>query len=81
MIAQKTVSRDPLRALPTDVSQRIFSQLSIRDLSRCSRVSKKWNKSQTLNYGEHYSAAGEGAGLLTQGLHSVVPTLSEGELP
>ncbi|EIW65205.1 uncharacterized protein TRAVEDRAFT_160063 [Trametes versicolor FP-101664 SS1] len=50
MTAQKTVSRDPLRALPTDVSQRIFSQLSIRDLSRCSRVSKKWNKSQTLNY-------------------------------
>ncbi|EPQ61174.1 hypothetical protein GLOTRDRAFT_69463 [Gloeophyllum trabeum ATCC 11539] len=43
-------SSDPLRAFPTDVSQRIFSQLSIRDLARCSRVSRKWNKSQTLNY-------------------------------
>ncbi|KAH9939010.1 uncharacterized protein BXZ73DRAFT_44252 [Epithele typhae] len=43
-------TRDPLRALPTDVAQRIFSQLSIRELSRCSRVSKKWSKSQTLNY-------------------------------
>ncbi|TBU30798.1 hypothetical protein BD309DRAFT_888888 [Dichomitus squalens] len=43
-------SRDPLRVLPTDVSQRVFSHLSIRDLARCSRVSKKWNKSQTLNY-------------------------------
>ncbi|KAI0761186.1 hypothetical protein BD413DRAFT_249194 [Trametes elegans] len=48
--AHKPTSKDPLRVFPTDVSQRIFSQLSIRDLARCSRVSKKWNKSQTLNY-------------------------------
>ncbi|KAH9911653.1 uncharacterized protein B0H18DRAFT_1089002 [Fomitopsis serialis] len=45
-----TLPSDPLRALPTDLSQRIFAQLSIRDLARCSRVSKKWNRSQTLNY-------------------------------
>ncbi|KAI8983254.1 hypothetical protein BD414DRAFT_490387 [Trametes punicea] len=48
--AHKPSSPDPLRAFPTDISQRIFSQLSIRDLARCSRVSKRWNRSQTLNY-------------------------------
>ncbi|KAI0656765.1 hypothetical protein C8Q70DRAFT_1008470 [Cubamyces menziesii] len=48
--ALKSSSTDPLRAFPTDISQRIFSQLSIRDLARCSRVSRRWNKSQTLNY-------------------------------
>ncbi|CCM03720.1 uncharacterized protein FIBRA_05866 [Fibroporia radiculosa] len=41
---------DPLKVFPTEVSQRIFSRLSIRDLARCTRVSRKWNKSQTLNY-------------------------------
>ncbi|TFK86529.1 hypothetical protein K466DRAFT_550240 [Polyporus arcularius HHB13444] len=46
----RAISRDPLKAFPTDVSQQIFSLLSIKDLARCSRVSKKWNKSQTLNY-------------------------------
>ncbi|KAI0638866.1 hypothetical protein C8Q77DRAFT_1162849 [Trametes polyzona] len=50
LTAHKSISTDPLRAFPTDVSQRIFSQLSIRDLARCSRVSRRWNKSQTLNY-------------------------------
>ncbi|KAI0358827.1 hypothetical protein OH77DRAFT_1420311 [Trametes cingulata] len=48
--AHKASSTDPLRAFPTDISQRIFSLLSIRDLARCSRVSRRWNKSQTLNY-------------------------------
>ncbi|KAI0762318.1 hypothetical protein C8Q74DRAFT_1336777 [Fomes fomentarius] len=43
-------TRDPLRILPTDISRRIFSLLTIKDLARCSRVSKKWNQSQTLNY-------------------------------
>jgi len=43
-------SKDPLRAFPTEVSQRIFGLLSIRDLARCARVSKKWSRSQTLNY-------------------------------
>ena len=47
----KGPARDPLRAFPTDISQRIFSLLSIKELARCSRVSKKWNKSQTINYG------------------------------
>jgi len=41
---------DPLKAFPTDISQRIFARLSIKDLANCSRVSRKWNKSQTLNY-------------------------------
>ncbi|THH07572.1 hypothetical protein EW145_g3277 [Phellinidium pouzarii] len=43
-------STDPLRAFPTEVSQRIFGHLFIRDLARCARVCKKWEKSQTLNY-------------------------------
>lgn len=49
--ALKGSTRDPLRVFPTDISQRIFSMLSIKELARCSRVSKKWNRSQTLNYG------------------------------
>jgi len=53
LTANGTVSRastDPLKALPTDLSQKIFSRLSIKDLANCSRVSKKWNRSQSLNY-------------------------------
>ena len=42
--------RDPLRVLPTEISQKIFGRLGIRDLARCARVSKKWNASQTINY-------------------------------
>ncbi|KZT68796.1 hypothetical protein DAEQUDRAFT_745529 [Daedalea quercina L-15889] len=49
-LSSTLLQSDPLRAFPTDISQRIFSQLSIRDLARCSRVSKKWNRSQSLNY-------------------------------
>ncbi|KAF9475996.1 hypothetical protein BDN70DRAFT_765923, partial [Pholiota conissans] len=41
---------DPLKAFPTELSQRIFSRLSIKDLAKCATVSKKWNRSQTLNY-------------------------------
>lgn len=44
--------RDVLRAFPTEVSQRIFSQLSIQQLAKCALVSKKWHRSQTINYGE-----------------------------
>lgn len=43
---------DPLRALPTELSQRIFSRLGLSDLAKCSLVSKKWNRSQTINYGQ-----------------------------
>ncbi|KAI5885224.1 hypothetical protein EV122DRAFT_211457 [Schizophyllum commune] len=43
-------SRDPLRVFPTEVSQRIFSRLRIRDLLKCTLVCKKWARSQTLNY-------------------------------
>ncbi|KAF7288716.1 Dolichol-phosphate mannosyltransferase subunit 1 [Mycena chlorophos] len=42
--------RDPLKALPTEISQRIFSRLPLKDLARCALVSKKWNRSQTINY-------------------------------
>ncbi|KXN86139.1 hypothetical protein AN958_10441 [Leucoagaricus sp. SymC.cos] len=41
---------DPLRVLPTDITQRIFARLSIGDLAKCSLVSRKWSRSQTINY-------------------------------
>ncbi|KAF9540043.1 hypothetical protein CPC08DRAFT_770873 [Agrocybe pediades] len=41
---------DPLKAFPTELSQRIFSLLSIKDLTKCARVCKKWQRSQSLNY-------------------------------
>jgi len=50
LTARKLDSRDPLKAFPTDISQRIFSYLSIKELARCARVSRKWAKSQTINY-------------------------------
>ncbi|KAF9508021.1 hypothetical protein BS47DRAFT_1418298 [Hydnum rufescens UP504] len=46
----KRSKTDPLRVLPTDLTQRIFAQLSVKDLAGTSRVSVKWNKSQSLNY-------------------------------
>jgi len=47
----KTRSRtDPLRAFPTELTQRLFSLLNIKDLANCARVSKKWNTSQSINY-------------------------------
>ncbi len=64
-IGLRATSKDPLKAFPTDVSQQIFSLLSIKDLARCSRVSKKWNKSQTLNYGASPSDRHRSAGSLT----------------
>ncbi|KAG1765445.1 hypothetical protein EDD22DRAFT_880876 [Suillus occidentalis] len=44
------LSSDPLKAFPTQVSQSIFRWLGISELATCARVSRKWNKSQTLNY-------------------------------
>ncbi|KAJ3829293.1 hypothetical protein F5880DRAFT_1470854 [Lentinula raphanica] len=41
---------DPLKVLPTEISQKIFSRLSTRDLAKCALVSKKWHRSQTINY-------------------------------
>ncbi|KAI0271741.1 hypothetical protein BC834DRAFT_818627 [Gloeopeniophorella convolvens] len=49
-ITSSKQSTDPLKVFPTEVSQRIFGILSICDLARCARVSRKWRKSQTLNY-------------------------------
>ncbi|KAJ7356549.1 hypothetical protein DFH08DRAFT_460168 [Mycena albidolilacea] len=42
--------RDLLKLLPTELSQRIFRQLSLKDLAKCALVSKKWSRSQTINY-------------------------------
>ncbi|KAF8060890.1 hypothetical protein FPV67DRAFT_1511971 [Lyophyllum atratum] len=42
--------RDPLKAFPTEVSQRIFGQLPVPSLAKCALVSKKWRRSQTINY-------------------------------
>lgn len=53
LLLNKSRSRtDPLRVLPTELSQRIFSRLRLSDLAKCSLVSKKWNRSQTINYGQ-----------------------------
>ncbi|CEL58348.1 hypothetical protein RSOLAG1IB_03094 [Rhizoctonia solani AG-1 IB] len=41
---------DPIRAFPTEVGQKIFSQLGIYDLAKCARVCSRWKRSQTLNY-------------------------------
>ncbi|KAH8799536.1 hypothetical protein DL96DRAFT_1637613 [Flagelloscypha sp. PMI_526] len=43
-------SSDPLRAFPTEISQRIFGRLGLKDLSTCGAVSQKWRASQTMNY-------------------------------
>jgi len=43
-------SNDPLKILPTEISQRIFGTLSVPQLANCARVSKRWTKSQTINY-------------------------------
>ena len=50
----KGLSSDPLKAFPTQISQRIFRWLGITELATCARVSRKWNKSQTLNYSKSY---------------------------
>ncbi|KIY51192.1 hypothetical protein FISHEDRAFT_37229 [Fistulina hepatica ATCC 64428] len=42
--------RDPLKVFPTEVSQRVFRQLSVKQLCKCALVSKKWKRSQTINY-------------------------------
>ncbi|KAJ7451031.1 hypothetical protein FB451DRAFT_1284466 [Mycena latifolia] len=42
--------RDLLKALPTEISQRIFGRLSLKNLATCALVSKKWSRSQTINY-------------------------------
>lgn len=42
--------RDLLKVFPTEVSQRIFALLPINQLAKCALVSKKWRRSQTLNY-------------------------------
>lgn len=50
LTSTRSRSTDPLRAFSTQISQRIFRWLDVSDLAACSGVSRKWNKSQTLNY-------------------------------
>lgn len=47
-----TNAKDPLRVLTTDLNQRIFSMLPVKDLASAARVCRKWSKSQSLNYRE-----------------------------
>ncbi|KAF8872753.1 hypothetical protein CPB85DRAFT_1378894 [Mucidula mucida] len=49
-VSKSKSATDPLRALPTELSQRIFSRLPVKDLARCSLVCRKWSRSQTINY-------------------------------
>lgn len=57
MLSTKPKSRtDPVRVLTTELTQRVFSLLDVKDLARTSQVCLKWNKSQSLNYGMSYSS-------------------------
>lgn len=42
-------SRDPLRRFENEVSSRIFKELDVTMLARCTRVSKRWNRSATIS--------------------------------
>ncbi|KAK0478193.1 hypothetical protein IW261DRAFT_1551599 [Armillaria novae-zelandiae] len=42
--------KDPLKVFPTEVSQKIFARLTLPELAKCALVSKKWSRSQTINY-------------------------------
>jgi len=46
--------RDPLKAFPTELSQKFFWLLPIKELAKCALVCKKWCQSQTLNYGKSF---------------------------
>ena len=72
----KDKSRDPLRRFPTEVSQRVFRELPIKDLAKCARVCRKWAKSQTINYGELFLTLPLIHAILIR-LASLVPALSE----
>ena len=79
LLLTKRSSTDPLRAFPTEVSQRIFGLLSLSDLAKTSRVCKKWARSQSLNYGESSSVilgCGSCKGLNDSIPFSLVPALS-----
>lgn len=75
---RKKSSGDPLKILPTDISQKIFNRLSLKELAKCAQVSRKWSKSQTLNYG---ASNRESQLCFLLIACSLVPTLSQGELP
>ena len=46
---EKKASRDPLKKFENDVSSRIFRELDVIALTRCKRVSKRWNRSATIS--------------------------------
>lgn len=74
----KGSNKDPLRMLPTEVSQRIFGRLGIRDLGRCSRVCRKWEKSSTLNYGMVFLLFSLSMLIV---IGSLVPVIEKGPVP
>lgn len=43
--------RDPMKMFTHDISTNIFRRLSQQDLKQCHRVSRRWRKSQVINYG------------------------------
>jgi len=49
-LKEKEKGLDPLRRLPGELSQKIFGSLDIHSLLNCGRVSKRWRKSQTINW-------------------------------
>lgn len=67
--------RDLLKALPTEINQRIFAYLPIRDLARCALVSRKWNRSQTINYGNYLRLLTHDFRLYNSWAISLVPAL------
>lgn len=77
LLLEKSKSTDPLKAFPTELGQRIFGLLNVRELARCSRVSKKWNRSQTINYGVYYEVCQNTRKF--HSLFSVVSTIQKGE--
>ncbi|TIA91059.1 hypothetical protein E3P99_01219 [Wallemia hederae] len=47
---EKGPERDPMKVFTHDISTNIFRRLSQQDLKQCHRVSRRWRKSQVINY-------------------------------
>lgn len=50
LVETDSINRDSLAGI------QIFARLDFKSLARCARVSKRWNKSQTINYSASLSA-------------------------
>ena len=49
---EKGPERDPMKVFTHDICTNIFRRLSQQDLKQCHRVSRRWRKSQVINYSE-----------------------------